>query len=57
MAWPGLAGCAGFEYLLELATVYRLMKKIDPYHLTAGALECGEMHAFQEPHLSLDVRL
>jgi len=31
------------------------MKEIDPYHLTAGALECGEMHAFQEPHLSLDV--
>ena len=26
----------------------------DPYHLTAGALECGEMHAFQEPMLSLD---
>eukprot|EP01052_Picozoa_sp_SAG31_P023229 SAG31_NODE_1902_length_6956_cov_5.312236_2_plen_490_part_00 len=31
------------------------MKRIDPYHLTAGALECGEMHAFQEPFLSLDV--
>ena len=27
--------------------VYRMIKEIDPYHLTAGALECGEMHAFQ----------
>ena len=35
--------------------MYKMMKEIDPYHLTAGALECGEMHAFQEPHLSLDV--
>ena len=47
--------CAGFNYLVELAVVYKMMKEIDPYHLTAGALECGEMHAFQEPHLSLDV--
>ena len=46
--------CAGYEYLKELAVVYRMMKAIDPYHLTAGALECGEMHAFQEPQLSLD---
>ena len=38
----------------ELAVVYRMIKEIDPYHLTAGALECGEMHAFQEPQLSLD---
>ena len=30
------------------------MKQVDPYHLTAGFLECGEMHAFVEPHLSLD---
>ena len=43
--------CAGWEYLQELAVVYRMMKEIDPYHLTAGALECGEMHAFQEPQL------
>ena len=34
--------------------MYQMMKAIDPYHLTAGALECGEMHAFQEPQLSLD---
>eukprot|EP01051_Picozoa_sp_SAG22_P019486 SAG22_NODE_3612_length_1616_cov_1.926170_3_plen_179_part_00 len=47
--------CSGYNYLQELATVYKQMKAIDPYHLTAGALECGEMHAFQEPHLSLDV--
>ena len=38
----------------ELAVVYRMIKEIDPYHLTAGALECGELHAFQEPQLSLD---
>ena len=42
------------DYLKELAVVYQQMKAIDPYHLTAGALECGEMHAFQEPQLSLD---
>jgi hypothetical protein len=56
-SWPVRAGddcCAGWEYLQELAAVYRMMKAIDPYHLTAGALECGEMHAFQEPQLSLD---
>ena len=46
--------CAGYDYLKELAVVYQQMKAIDPYHLTAGALECGEMHAFQEPQLSLD---
>ena len=46
--------CSGYNYLKELAVVYQQMKQIDPYHLTAGALECGEMHAFQEPHLSLD---
>ena len=47
--------CAGYNYLLELKVVYEAMKRIDPYHVTTGALECGEMHAFQEPHLSLDV--
>jgi hypothetical protein len=31
------------------------MKRLDPYHLTAGFAECGELHAFQEPWLSLDV--
>jgi hypothetical protein len=47
--------CKGFDFLWELAWVYDAMKAIDPYHLTAGFLECGEMHAFQEPHLSLDL--
>lgn len=46
--------CQGYHFLKELAVVYEMMKKIDPYHVTAGALECGEMHAFQEPFLSLD---
>ena len=31
-----------------------MIKRLDPYHLTAGFAECGELHAFQEPHLSLD---
>ena len=31
-----------------------MIKRLDPYHLTAGFTECGELHAFQEPHLSLD---
>ena len=26
---------------------YDLLTEIDPYHITAGALECGEIHAFQ----------
>eukprot|EP01047_Picozoa_sp_COSAG01_P052822 COSAG01_NODE_5593_length_4159_cov_2.227340_5_plen_61_part_00 len=34
--------------------MYDAIKRIDPYHLTAGFAECGELHAFQEPHLSLD---
>lgn len=34
--------------------MYDVIKRIDPYHLTAGFAECGELHAFQEPHLSLD---
>eukprot|EP01047_Picozoa_sp_COSAG01_P036128 COSAG01_NODE_2809_length_7041_cov_4.383751_1_plen_609_part_00 len=46
--------CQGQEYLLELAEVYRELKQLDPYTLTTGALECDEMHAFVEPHLSLD---
>eukprot|EP00947_MAST-08B_sp_MAST-8B-sp1_P000898 g898.t1 len=46
--------CKGFDYLWQLAEAYDLMKQVDPYHLTAGFLECGEMHAFVEPHLSLD---
>ena len=44
----------GYEFLVGLAKVYDLMKAIDPYHLTAGFAECGELHAFQEPFLSLD---
>eukprot|EP01043_Picozoa_sp_COSAG02_P009340 COSAG02_NODE_315_length_24910_cov_17.139978_12_plen_544_part_00 len=61
MDHPGLIGyyicddcCQGQEYLLELAEVYRELKQLDPYHFTTGALECDEMHAFVEPHLSLD---
>jgi hypothetical protein len=46
--------CQGQAYLLELAEVYRELKQLDPYHFTTGALECDEMHAFVEPHLSLD---
>jgi hypothetical protein len=46
--------CKGFDFLWELAWVYDAIKRIDPYHLTAGFAECGELHAFQEPHLSLD---
>ena len=34
--------------------MYDTIKRLDPYHLTAGFAECGELHAFQEPHLSLD---
>ena len=47
--------CVGYNYLKELHVVYKMMGEIDLYHLTAGALECGEMHAFQKPMLSLDV--
>ena len=46
--------CKGFDFLWELAWVYDTIKRLDPYHLTAGFAECGELHAFQEPHLSLD---
>ena len=46
--------CKGFDFLWQLAWVYDAIKAIDPYHLTAGFAECGELHAFQEPHLSLD---
>lgn len=47
--------CKGWEYLKQLSAVYEAMKLLDPYHPTSGALECGEMHAFQEPFLSLDL--
>jgi hypothetical protein len=46
--------CKGFDFLWELAWVFDTIKRLDPYHLTAGFAECGELHAFQEPHLSLD---
>ena len=46
--------CKGFDYMWQLAYVYDLIKAVDPYHLTAGFAECGELQAFQEPHLSLD---
>lgn len=48
--------CKGFDFLWQLAYVYDVIKRLDPYHLTAGFAECGELHAFQEPWLSLDVR-
>ena len=50
---PGQDCCKGFDFLWQLAWVYDTIKRIDPYHLTAGFAECGELHAFQEPHLSL----
>ena len=28
--------CKGFQFLWELAWVYDTIKRIDPYHLTAG---------------------
>ena len=46
--------CQGYSYLGDLARVYRTLKSLDPYTITAGAAECGELHAFQEPFLSLD---
>ena len=46
--------CQGYSYLGDLARVYRTLKRLDPYTITAGAAECGELHAFQEPFLSLD---
>ena len=47
--------CKGADFTRNMAAAYDAYRAADPYHLTAGAFECAELHAFQEPYLSTDL--
>jgi hypothetical protein len=47
--------CKGQAFSGNLTLAYDLIKEYDPYHITAGAFECGELNWSQEPWLSLDM--
>ena len=47
--------CKGAAYTREVRDAYETLRRFDPFHVAAGAFECGEMHSFQEPLLAVDL--